>query len=66
MPISMSQVSVLPEDEINHHDPPESQLHQETRDPDDEDEDEDEDNSVLTEGKDTRSRGRHFVKDHRR
>jgi len=50
------RVLVLPEDEINHDDPAETQVHEEARDPDDEDEDEDEDDSTLPEGEDNGGR----------
>jgi hypothetical protein len=48
-------VSVLPEGEINDHDPTQTQVQKAANDPDDDNEDEDEDDSTLQEGKNNRS-----------
>jgi hypothetical protein len=53
-PIPTGRVSVLPEDEINDDDPAETQVHEESHDP--EDKDKDKDDSTLPEGEDNRGR----------
>jgi len=55
-PIPTGRVSVLPENEIEDDDPAETQVHEETRVPDDEDEDHNEDDSTLPQGEDNPGR----------
>jgi hypothetical protein len=57
-PVPTGRISVLPEDEVDEN-PPATQVHENTRDPEYEDEDEDEDDSTLPEG--TENRGREDI-----
>jgi hypothetical protein len=56
-PISTGHVSVLPQDEMDEDDPPETQVHEEARETDAEGEDKDKDDFLLPEGGDNGDRG---------